>query len=529
MSGFINIWIKNEWLVKEAERVLIKREKYGQNRSLTDKRIMLEFGQPNTHKLPHIGHLFSYILGESLARTLLANGATIFRANYQGDIGLHVAKCLWSIRKTQNHPPAGEAGNANLKTLTQKVIFLQKAYQEGSRAYEEDEEAKQEILEINKSLYNKSDQKLVRLWQDTRSWSVEFYKEFEKQLGVSYDRYFFEPEVYEKGIEIVKKALGKVFVKSQGAIIFEGSKYGLHDRVFITKRGTPTYEAKDMALQEVKYEEWPFDLMVITTAKEQSEYFKVVFKALETLDEKFRGKFKHIGFGMVSLKSGKMSSRTGEIISASQLVKLVKIKARDLALEKGIEEKEGEFFISTKREHIFNQREREEVTERVALGAVKYSFLKSNPLQDKVFDIEESVALEGNSGPYLQYTHARAKSVLARANFQFSIINFQSIFNNQFSINDEERAILRYLYRFPEVVLQAGQEYAPNVICNFLYELAQRFNVFYNKHRILANGKKTISHKLLATSQFRLLLTAAVGQILQNGLTLLGIPTPEKM
>lgn len=475
--GFINFFIKTEYMMEQLDEINRKGIEYGKS---PDKgiRIMLEFGQPNTHKLPHIGHLYSYILGESLARILEANGHEIFRANYQGDIGLHVAKCLWAFRKNDSQPP---------QSLEEKVKYLQDMYQKGSLAFEEDEQTKSEILDLNKKIYD-HDPEIDALWKKTRQWSIDYYKKFEQRLGIKFDKYYFESEVYKKGIDIVQKNLGEVFVESQGAIIFEGSKFGLHDRVFITKHNTPTYEAKDLALENIKMADWPFDLLIITTANEQNEYFKVVFKALEALDSKFIDKLKHIGFGMVNLKSGKMSSRTGNILSAIDLVNMAISEVEKLS--------DGEGDVDA-----------------VGLGAVKYSFLKTNPLQNVQFDFGESISTQGNSGPYIQYTYARTQSVLEKARSTKSEVPSIS------DLEREERAVMRLLVRFPEVITTAAKMYSPNLLAQYLFELAQSFNSFYNSHKIIGSEKQ----------EFRLKLTQATGVVIKNGLSLLGIEAPERM
>lgn len=489
VGGFINFKLKKQWLRKQVATILEKEERYGLASKRRDQRVIVEFGQPNTHKMPHIGHLFSYILGESIARLVTSRGFQVFRANYQGDIGPHVAKCIWALQKKKPKIP---------KSLRERVDLLQLMYQEGSKAYKEDKKAKEEINEINKKIY-KEDPSIEKFWEETREWSVEFYKEFEKKLGVSFDRYYFESEVAGPGKKIVESNVGKVFKKSQGAIIFEGSKYGLHDRVFVTKQGTPTYEAKDMALQEIKYKEWPFDKMIITTAHEQNEYFKVVIKALEMLDEKFKDKIFHFGFGMVSLKGGKMSSREGKIIGGVDLI--------DMGVQ-------GVMEIIKDRKGL-SETEKASIAEAVGIGAIKYSFLKNNPLHDTTFDFEESISLEGNSGPYLQYTYARAKSILREVG-KYSPETLGKL------ENEEEVAILRTLYKFPEIVIDATVNLSPNLLCSFLFDLAQKFNLFYKKHKVLKAESKDLRDARLA-------LTAAVAQVIKNGLYLLGIEVLEKM
>lgn len=477
--GFINLFLKKEALFQALAALGDSAQGVAGNR----EKVMLEFGQPNTHKMPHIGHLFSYIYGESLARLLEATGAEVFRANYQGDVGPHVAKCLWALRQYTGDIPAN---------LNDKIALLQQMYQEGSSVYLDDEGSKAEIDSLNKDIY-KEDPEIYPLWLETRQWCLDYYKEFEKRLGISYNKSYLESEVYQRGLEIVKSNTGSVFEISEGAHVFRGSTHGLHDRVFITGRGTPTYEAKDLALQVMKMEQWPADKLIITTASEQNEYFNVVFKALETVYPDMIGRLRHIGFGMVNLKTGKMGSRTGNIIGAVELV------------DKVVDEIRERFTLDDK------------LSEQVGIGAVKYSFLKSNPLQDTVFDLEESISKEGNSGPYLQYTSARCNSILSKAD---EVISSRFIPNVDWA--QEEDTLLRTLYQFPEIVEHAAIHYAPHVLCNFLFEIAQRYNAVYQSVPILHEESEQKRH-------IRLILTKSTGQVLKKGLTLLGIATPERM
>jgi len=488
IGGFINIDLKKEYLLDYVTKILNKKGKF---RSVIKDnfRLIIEFGQPNTHKMPHIGHLFSYILGESISRIYEYLGFEVFRANYQGDVGPHVAKCLWALRK---YKPEITQSYRN------KADILQKMYQLGSTAYTDDKKAFKEITDLNKMIYMK-DPSVFKLWKETREWSVNFYKEFEKQLGVRYDRYYFESEVASLGKEIVLKNIDRVFKKSKGAIIFKGSKYGLHDRVFITKEGTPTYEAKDMALQPLKYKEWPFDFMVIMTAHEQNEYFNVVFKALETLDKIFKGKLMHLGFGMIQLKSGKMSSRSGNIITGIYLI------------EQGINSIKA---ILDKRKSL-SKSEKENISQVVGIGAVKYSFLKTNPLQNTKFSLEESISLEGNSCPYIQYTYSRARSILKKQS-KYKIDTLDSL------KEIEEINLLKMISRFNESVIESAVHLSPNILCSYLYDISQKYNLFYKKYPVL-NSKEQ------STKDARLTLTEAVSVIIKQGLNLLGIDVVERM
>jgi len=311
-----------------------------------------------------------------------------------------------------------------------------------------------------------------------------------KRVYTKFDRYYFESEVFESGKKIAEQALRSgILANSKGAVIFEGSKYGLHDRVFISGKGVPTYEAKDLGLAKLQFMEYEPDLLIHTVGPEQIGYFQVIFKALELIMPETKGRELHVPYGWVRLKEGKMSSRTGNVILGEKI--LDDAKENILSNYKNVDEKTAEM---------------------IAVGAVKYSFLKQGLGQDIAFDLKESISLEGNSGPYLQYTIARANSVLSKS------VN-QSISKSVTDLNSEELSILRSLIKFGEVVENSALNYAPNLLCNYLYDLASKFNTFYNKHKVIGSENE----------EFRLKLVSGVAQVLKNGLGLLGIQAPEKM
>ena len=503
--GFLNFKIKTSYFLTELQKSIEKGDKYGQSSSLKNKKIMVEYAHPNTHKQFHIGHLRNITNGEAIVRILEAQGAKIIKANYQGDVGLHIAKCLWSLCKLRvfTSKLTGKDQYVNTRSLHQKIEFLAKAYVKGNTAYEKDEKAKKEILEINKKIYNQSDPRINKLWKQTRQWSLNYFDRIYKRVYTHFDRLYFEGEVAEKGKEIVLAGLKKgIFKRSKGAIIFQGSKYGLHDRVFITSEGNPTYEAKDMALGPLQFKEYNPDLIIHNVGPEQAGYFKVVFEALAQTFPYTKDRELHIIPGWVKLKEGKMASRFGNVVL-------------------------GEWLLDEAKKRIKKSfpKVNEETAEMIAVGAVKYSFLKVSPSTEVAFDFDDSISLQGNSGPYLQYTYARCKSVLKKANLQKGPTFNTKPEGKVEPLQKEELSILRHFYKFPEIVQQAGESYSPNLICNFLYDLAQKYNTFYNKHRIINPTMRQYSN----ITMFRICLTAAVRQILKNGLYLLGIKCPEKM
>lgn len=497
VGNFINFFVAQDELLKHTNRALTHPEEFGKTSPelpLKPLKIMLEYGTPNTHKLPHIGHLFSYVYGESLSRLLEWAGHEIFRENYQGDVGLHVAKCLFIVQQKKDML-------SQLNTLDEKVQFLQTCYQEGSTAYEDSEESKAAIMDLNKKIYAQ-DAEIFELWNTTREWSIEYYKEFEALLGVHIQKHYFESQTWETGMSLVKEHTGTIFEESDGAIIFKGEQYGLHTRVFVTSYGTPTYEAKDMGLAKMKSEEWDFDVALVTTAREQNSYWDVVIKAAELVVPQLKGKLKHLGFGFIDLKGGKMSSRTGNILSGVDLVSTVENKVIDTLLS-GAE----------------NQSESAQI---LAVGAVKYAFLRSDSQKNMYFDIDESVSLHGNSGPYVQYAYARMKSIVRKhmttGSEELPPMAARAIDHLEAS----ELQLLRMIPRFEEILSDAAKTYAPHLVCTYVLDITQAFNAFYENVSVLQADTEE-------QKNFRLALTVATSTIVKNALHVLGIETIEKI
>ena len=499
VGGFVNFYLSSKVFKARLYTLLRQKEKYGKNEALKGRKIMVEYGHPNTHKEMHIGHMRTLVTGEALARVFEASGAKVFRANYQGDIGPHVAKAIWGTEKVLQERGISWV-EAEKLSLPEKAHLLGQGYVNGNQEYEE---KKAEIDELNSKLY-RNEKGAMLVYKRTRQWSLDYYDLFYKRFDTKFDRLYFESQVAEGGKKIVLENTGKVFEKSEGAVIFDGEPHGLHKRVFITHDGNPTYEAKEMGLAPLQYKDFPFDLNIHVVANEQSGYFQVVFKALELIDEKFRGREHHLPMGMVQLVGKKMSSRTGVVVTVDGLLDEVKNLLSKLITSEDLSEKEIE-----------------EIKEKGTIAAVKYSVLKTDTKSNVMFDMERSVALDGNSCPYLLYTYARCRSILRKAPaFVRKLADYGEAKQN--NLSKEELDLLRTMYKFPEVVQEAAAKYAPNLVCNFVFDLAQKYNNFYNTHPVLQ--APTPKQK-----QFRLLLTSAVAQLIQNSLWLLGIQTLDRM
>jgi arginyl-tRNA synthetase len=484
--GFINFTLARDFFKEKIASVIAHPDSWGKNESWKGKKVLVEYTDPNPFKEFHIGHLFTNTVGESIARLFMMNGADTKRVNYQGDVGLHVAHALWGMK---------ELDIAAKGTFTARD--LGRAYAHGATAYKnEDSRAVQEIRDINKKVYDRSDVNVNALYDAGRKVSLDFFEEMYAIIDTQFDEYFFESEAGPKGKELVLTH-PDVFTESDGARIFEGEKYGLHTRVFLNKEGLPTYEAKELALAKLKEERLgSYDHSAISTANEITEYFKVLKKAMSFIYPELEAKTEHIGHGTVRLASGKMSSRTGDVIPAIDFIDEV----ADAAAAKM---DEGGKTAPT-----------EELARDIALGAIKYATLRGSIHQDSVFDKEKALSFEGDSGPYLQYTHARIVSVLEKA---------QSLGVNPDTTNAPEIPYLieKTLYRFPEVVRAALDERAPHKVAVYLTELAGAFNTFY--------GEEKIADASDVHAPYKAAIADAVRITLKNGLWTLGIKAPEKM
>lgn len=470
--------------------------------------VMVEFAHPNTHKAFHIGHLRNITTGETMVRLLEAAGYEVVRANYQGDVGMHIAKCLYSIL----HLPDFALEKAAGKPITEKVEFLGKAYAAGSAAFEADPQAKERITAINKQIYAR-DPAVYDVYRETRQWSLDYFETIYKRVGTHYDRYYFEGEVYEAGKQAVLEGLHRgIFAESDGAVIFPGEKFKLHNRVFITGEGNPTYEGKDIGLAPLQFAEYHPELIIHVVGPEQAGYFQVVFEAVAQLYPETRGKEYHLIYGWVKLKHGKMSSRSGNVVLGSWLLDEAKTQIEQVLADSTLD---------------YSAEQKAEIAEKAAVAAVKYAFLRVSTTQEIAFDFAQSISFTGESGPYLQYTYARCQSLLRKSGEAGIAVNSDGAApprpDTTTELNEEERMLGRSLMYFPEIVWEAARDFAPSALCTYLFALAQQFNLFYAKHQILGEGVSPAQRSL------RLAITAHTATVLRHGLYLLGIQPLEQM
>jgi len=474
---FINFFIADKFFIDNLKSI---DKNYGKGSELKNKKVIIDYTDPNPFKEFHIGHLMSNAIGESLSRIFEFQRAKVKRVCYQGDVGIHVAKAIWGKMRDEN-------------------LEWGRAYAFGDKSYEDDANARKEIQELNKKIYERTDKNINKLYDQGKEESLKYFGEIYKKLNTRFDWLIFESQVADLGKKIVEKGLKNgIFEKGDnGAIIFKGEKYGLHTRVFINSEGLPTYEAKDLGLAEIKYKKYAYDQSVIVTGNEVDDYFKVMLCAMGKVAQKLAEKTKHIGHGMLRLPEGKMSSRTGRVITGESLIEKVeelvkqKIKDRDLS-----------------------EKERSEIIEKVAIGAIKYSILRQTIGHDIIFNFDKSISFEGDSGPYLQYSYTRAKSVLRKAKAEKIRPSFKKIPNGITQLG-------KSMSYFPEIVLKAAENYEPHFLILYLTELAGTFNSYYAKNKIVDKADEFSAYKVALVEAFTV--------VMKNGLWMLGIKTLEKM
>ncbi len=482
--GFINLMLSDATLGRQAaDAPTTKPDTY------KGQVVVTEYSDPNPFKILHAGHLYTSVVGYAIGSLLQAAGGEIHRVNFGGDVGLHVGKTMWAMLKD-----LGGEYPEKLAAMPEeeRAVWMAGCYVAGNNAYDEDETAKEEIVALNKKVYqlhetDDRDSAFAQLYWTCRSWSYEAFDAFYARIGTPFEKYYPESICAPIGIKTVREHIKPgIYEESDGAIVFRGEPYGLHTRVFINSQGIPTYEAKDVGLIMLKKQDYNFDRSVVITDNGQEQYMAVVLKSIEQFAPDLVRATTHLTHGVLKMKGGvKMSSRKGNILRAGDVLDAAAAASRQ---------------ATTDRED-----------ERAVLGAVKYAFLKQRIGPDIIYDPEESVSLEGNSGPYLQYAHARACSILSKSS-EPQIENFADL-------QASERSLARKVSEYPEVVQKAVEELMPHYVCTYLYELAQNFNRFYEHNRVVGDERESIRIKLVA-------LYAAV---LKDGLETLGIAAPERM
>ncbi len=479
--GFINLSLENKFLITQMEEVIKKKGNFGRSNKGKGKTVVVDYSSPNIARPFGIGHFRSTIIGQSLLNLYRFLGWQVIGINHLGDWGTQFGKLIYQIKSRRSK-----------KKLT--IKDLEKLYVDFHQKAIKKPELENEAREWFKKL-EEGDTEAKKIWKECVEISLKEFNKIYQRLGIKFEETrgeSFYRDKMGKVIDLAKKK--RILVKSEGAWVVEFPDLKIPPAILIKSDGATTYETRDLAAIAYRRQKWHPDLFIYEVGVEQQLHFKQTFATAVKLGYGKPEQFVHVKHGLIYLPGlGKLSTRTGRTIYLEQLLDESVKRARKLGSQ--------------------NQK----IAEAVGIGAVKYFDLKNHPSTNIAFDWQKMFVLEGDSGPYLQYTYARCQSVLAKVEgVKIETINFHP------HLKDEEIALLRTLYKFPEVVQEAGEKMAPNLICNFLFDLAQKYNFFYNKLSILkADNVNSVN--------FRLFLTSAVSQVIKNGLNLLGIEAPEKM
>ena len=495
--GFINFTLSDKFLFHNTLDINLVDNSYGSANFGKGKKIIVEYSQPNTNKPLHIGHARNNFIGSSLSKILSYCGYEVIKTNYVGDIGIHICKSMLMYMK--------HGGTA----LPDKKSdhYVGDFYTMYELEHEKNPEIEKEAQELLRR-WEAGDKEVKAVWEKMNSWVYEGWKKTYSDQKVEFDVWEYESEKIDVGKEIALLALEKGLAEKDGtgAIIARLEKYGLPDKVLLRSDGTSVYSTKELQLAKESYDKYKFDKRLYVVDVRQADYFKQLFKIIELLGFDWSEKLVHIAYGMVSLPQGKMSSRAGLVVNS------------DDVLEGLVSLEEEEIRNSIKMPKIVR-----ETAERVALAAFKYGMLKVDPKQDVVFNYEQVTKFEGNTGPYLLYTYARAGSVLEKAGFEIGGRKFKyDTIPKEFSLHVKERALASVLVHFPEYVAKSAEDYSPNQIANYAFEVAQKFNSFYGELPILDAPSES-------AKKFRLFLSHATMVVLKQALDLLGIEVVEKM
>jgi arginyl-tRNA synthetase len=477
---------------QKSIEAILKDRKYGAANP-TKKVVLVEFPGPNTNKPLHLGHMRNMALGESVSRIISNAGHDVKRVNINNDRGVHICKSMLAYQKWGK----GQTPEKMKKKSDHFVGDFYVMYEK-----KKDDSLENEVKELLLK-WEAGDKETIELWKRMNKWAFDGFKETYSKFGVNHDKEYYESDTYQGGKELVMKGLGNgtFYRDDTGAVMFNLDKYGLGQKVLLRSDGTAVYMTQDIFTAKKRHEDFGFDMMVYVVANEQDYHFQVLFQVLDILGFKFSKDCYHLSYGMVNLPSGRMKSREGTVVDADDLIAEMETLAR-----KEI----------TSRDRGIGKKELEKRASQIAMGAIKYYLLKNDAVKSMMFNPEESISFEGNTGPYIQYSHARIASIFRKAGkvpakFDISLLK-----------EEKERALMKLLLEFPKAAEDAARDYRPHYITTFAYGLAAAFNDFYESCRVL-------QAETLTLKAARLALCKATQLVLEKALGLLGIEAPEKM
>ena len=525
VQGFLNLVIDDTFWVKQLETI-DSEANYGQQPS-RDQLMMVEYSSPNTNKPLHLGHVRNNLLGYSIAKIQEANGWKVVKTNIVNDRGIHICKSMLAWLKYGNGETPESSGKKGDHLIGDYYVRFDKEYKaqiaELMAAGKDEETAKREaplILEAQEMLrkWEANDPEVRGLWAKMNEWVYAGFDETYKRMGVSFDKIYYESNTYLEGKSEVEKGLaaGQFYRREDGSVWADLTKDGLDEKLLLRSDGTSVYMTQDIGTAKLRFQDYPIDKMVYVVGNEQEYHFKVLSILLDRLGFPFGKELVHFSYGMVELPNGKMKSREGTVVDADDLMDKMIEDAKEISKDK----------VHTLRSFPegdkntlqgITEEEANEIARKVGLGALKYFILKVDPRKNMLFNPEESIDFNGNTGPFIQYTYARIQSVLRKAEGAVTGYGLQVT-----GLDPKELGLIQRLCEYPAVVRNAGDNFSPAVICNYAYDLACDFNSFYHDLSIL-NEKDELKRAL------RLLLAKNVAKVLLSAMSLLGIEMPERM
>ena len=517
VQGFLNIVLSDSYFLDEFNEIRSAKDFGRTNVSQNSKTIMVEYSSPNTNKPLHLGHVRNNLLGYSVAEILKAGGNKVYKTQIINDRGIHICKSMLAWKRFGNGETPESTGLKGDKLVGNYYVKFDQEYKKeisvliAEGKSEEEAKAKAPILmEAQEMLikWEAGDPEVISLWKKMNEWVYEGFEKTYAALGVNFDKNYYESETYLLGKEVVEQGLekGVFFKKEDGSVWIDLTADGLDEKIVLRSDGTAVYMTQDIgtAIQRVK--DFDIDGMVYTVGNEQDYHFKVLFLILKKLGFNWSNYLFHLSYGMVDLPGGKMKSREGTVVDADDLMAQMTLTAKTISEELG--KLEG-----------YSKEEKEELYRIIGLGALKYYILKVDPKKRILFNPEESVDFQGNTGPFIQYTYARIQSILRKSGFEYT----QELSINQgYRLHEKEKELIKQLQLYPETVQLAAVNHSPAIIANYTYDLVKEFNAFYQNVTIL--GTEEIEEK-----KFRVQLSDSVGKVIKSAFQLLGIQVPEKM
>ena len=514
VQGFLNMSIAPSFWIEQLEAIAADAN-YGQQ-SDRNKLMMVEYSSPNTNKPLHLGHVRNNLLGSSIARIQEANGWKVVKTNIVNDRGIHICKSMLAWLKFGNGETPESSGKKGDHLIGDYYVRFDKEYRKqvaelmASGKSEDDAKREAPLMKAAQAMllkWEQGDKEVRELWAKMNSWVYAGFDETYKMMGVSFDKIYYESNTYLEGKKEVERGLqeGLFYRREDGSVWANLTNDGLDEKLLLRSDGTSVYMTQDIGTAKLRYQDYPIDKMVYVVGNEQEYHFKVLSLLLDKLGFPFGKELVHFSYGMVELPNGKMKSREGTVVDADDLMEQMIQDAKEISKDK----------VNTLPD--ITEAEANEIARKVGLGALKYFILKVDPRKNMLFNPEESIDFNGNTGPFIQYTYARIQSVLRKAETG----SRQSAISNQ-QLNDKEVALIQRLTDYPSAVKQAGEEFSPAVLCNYAYALAQEFNSFYHDYSILNESDEQ-------KKNLRLLLSAEVAKVLKHAMGLLGIEMPERM